>query len=223
MLPEEEPLNNPPVAYDKQIQQSRLTAVRKAAARHVTQPLVQLIARTKLSPNDLTWIGFTILAAGAVLIVLGQMIAAGFVVLGASFFDMLDGALARGTNRVTKYGAVLDSSLDRVAEALLFGGILAFYTIHQTTQSTAIILLALIAMSTSFLVSYVRARAEGAGLKCEVGLLTRAERIGLIVIGLWLSGINYALIVILSIVALFSLITAGQRLACAKNQADSEQ
>src|ERR1035437_5358513 len=198
-------LNDKTVTYDKQIPQSKLIAARKAAARYVTGPLVRLIARTKLTPNDLTWIGFALIPAGAALVVLGHMPGAGFVVLGASFFDLLDGALARGTNRVTVYGSVLDSSLDRAAEALLFGGIVAFNALHPGTQSTAIILLSVIAMSTSFLVSYVRARAEGAGLKCEVGLLTRAERIGLLVIGLWLSGINYALVVILSVIALLSL------------------
>ncbi len=214
-------MNNQTIACEKQLPQSRLMAVRKAAQRYVTGPLVRLIARTKLTPNDLTWFGFAVIVIGAILIVLGYMLAAGFVVLGASFFDMLDGALARSTNRATKYGAVLDSSLDRAAEALLFGGIMAFYALHRTPQSTAIILLALIAMSASFLVSYVRARAEGAGLKCEVGLLTRAERIGLLVIGLWLSGINYALVVILSIIALLSLITVGQRLACVRQQTKS--
>lgn len=211
-------MNNQTAAIDKQIPQSKLVAVRKAAARYVTSPLVGLIARTKLTPNDLTWIGFAIIAAGAGLIVAGHMPAAGFVVLGASFFDLLDGALARGTNRVTKYGSVLDSSLDRAAEALLFGGVAAFYALHPGSQSAVIILLSVIAMSTSFLVSYVRARAEGAGLKCEVGLLTRAERIGLLIIGLWFSGINYALVVILAIIALLSLITAGQRLNAVRQQ-----
>jgi len=215
-------LNNQTVTYDKQIPQSKLMAVRKAAARYVTGPLVRLIAKTKATPNDLTWIGFTVIGAGAALVVSGHMLAAGFVVLGASFFDLLDGALARGTNRVTRYGSVLDSSLDRAAESLLFGSIAAFYALHRSSQSTAIILLSVIAMSTSFLVSYVRARAEGAGLKCEVGLLTRAERIGLLVIGLWFSGINYALVIILSIVALLSLITAGQRLNCVRQQTKSK-
>jgi len=215
-------LNNPTETFDKQLPQSKLMGVRKAAARYVTGPLVQLIAKTKLTPNGLTWIGFAIIAAGAVLVVSGHMLAAGFVVLVASFFDLLDGALARRTNRVTRYGSVLDSSLDRAAEALLFGGIMAFYSMHPGSQSIAIILLAVIAMSTSFLVSYVRARAEGAGLKCEVGLLTRAERIGLLVIGLWFSGINYALVIILSIIALLSLITAGQRLNCVWQQTKFE-
>ncbi len=215
-------MNNQTVTYDKQIPQSKLMAVRKAAARYVTGPLVRLIAKTKATPNDLTWIGFTVIGAGAALVVSGHMLAAGFVVLGASFFDLLDGALARGTNRVTRYGSVLDSSLDRAAESLLFGSIAAFYALHRSSQSTAIILLSVIAMSTSFLVSYVRARAEGAGLKCEVGLLTRAERIGLLVIGLWFSGINYALVIILSIVALLSLITAGQRLNCVRQQTKSK-
>ncbi len=215
-------MNNQSVAVEKPIPQSKLTAVRKAAALYVTGPLVSLIARTKLTPNDLTWIGFGIIAAGAALIVGGHLLAAGFVVLFAAFFDLLDGALARGTNRVTRYGSVLDSSLDRAAEALLFGGIAAFSVLHPGSQSTAIILLSVIAMSTSFLVSYVRARAEGAGLKCEVGLLTRAERIGLLVIGLWCSGINYALVIILSIIALLSIITAGQRLNCVRQQTKSE-
>ena len=211
-------MNEETTVNEKQVPHSKLMAVRKSAQKYVTGPIVAIIARTNLSPDDMTWIGFVILVGGAALIVLGHFLAAGFVVLGASFFDLLDGALARGTNRVTKYGGVLDSSLDRASESLLFGGIVAFNILHSGPQSNAVILLSVIAMGTSFLVSYVRARAEGVGLKCEVGLLTRAERIGLIVIGLWLSGISYALVVILSIIALLSLITAGQRLAAVRQQ-----
>ncbi len=148
----------------------------------------------------------------AVLIVSGHLFAAGFVVLVAGFFDLLDGALARRTNQTTPFGSILDSTLDRVSEAVLFLGILVFYTLNSGPRSTAVIPLAGVAMIGSFLVSYVRARAEGAGLECKVGLLTRAERVGVLVLGLLLSQFDYVLIVALVIIAVLSLITVSQRL-----------
>jgi CDP-diacylglycerol--glycerol-3-phosphate 3-phosphatidyltransferase len=164
-------------------------------------------------------LGFGLTIGAATLIFSGYLFAAGFIVLIAGFLDMLDGALARGTNQVTRFGSILDSTLDRIAEAVLFLSILTFYVLNANPHSTTIILLAGIAMITSFLVSYVRARAEGTGLKCEVGLLTRAERVMVLVLGLLLSQINYALIIALVIIAILSLITVKQRLVYVWRQA----
>ena len=186
--------------------------MRKTAAGYLTQPVVRILAKTRMSPNDLTWLGFGLTLGAVALIIFGHLFAAGFVVLAASFFDMLDGALARGTNQVTRFGSVLDSTLDRMSEAGLFLGIIVFYALNANPRSTMIILLAGIAMVASFLVSYVRARAEGAGFECEVGLLTRTERVVVLVLGLLLSRIDYALIIALGIIAALSSITVSQRL-----------
>ncbi len=122
---------------------------------------------------------------------------------------MLDGALARRTGRVTRLGAVLDSTLDRLAEGVLLLSILVTYAKGQSTLGVIVVGVALLG---SVLVSYIRARAEAIGLDCEVGLFTRAERVVVLALGLLFSQIDYALIVALGIIAVFSFVTAGQRL-----------
>lgn len=204
-------MSKPDITYAKWRAAASFSDMRKLAASYLTQPMVRLLARTRVTPDTVTWMGFTLTIGAAVLIAVGHLFAAGFIVLGASFFDMLDGALARSTNQTTRFGAILDSTLDRLSEAAVLTGILVFHALNATPQSTFIVLLAAAAMTGSFLVSYVRARAEGAGLKCEVGLFSRAERVLVIVLGLLLSQIDYALILSLAIVVIFSFITVGQR------------
>ncbi|GAH63631.1 unnamed protein product, partial [marine sediment metagenome] len=114
----------------------------------------------------------------------------GFVVLIAAFFDILDGALARRTNQTTHFGAVLDSTLDRLAEAVVLLGILFLYA---REQAVAEILLVSLALLGSLLVSYIRARAEAVGLECQVGLFTRAERVIVLALGLLLNQIDFQL------------------------------
>jgi len=187
----------------------KLFRLRISLAGYLTQPAARCLARTGVAPNTLTWFGFLLAIGAAVLIATGYPFAAGFVVLVAGFFDILDGALARYTNRVTHFGAVLDSTLDRLSEAVVLFGILVLYA---RVQSFAGILLVCLALLSSPLVSYIRARAEGLGLTCQVGLFTRPERVIVIALGLLLSQIDYALIVALAVITVFSFITAGQRL-----------
>jgi CDP-diacylglycerol--glycerol-3-phosphate 3-phosphatidyltransferase len=138
------------------------------------------------------------------------------VVLAAGFFDILDGALARRIKKVTPFGGVLDSALDRLSEAAVLLAILVLYA--QEAAFTPIILTCL-ALIGSLLVSYVRARAEGAGLECRVGLFTRGERVVVLVLGLLLSHIDYALVIALAIIVVFSFVTVIQRLVYAWQQA----
>ena len=133
----------------------------------------------------------------------------------AGFLDILDGALARYTNQATRFGAVLDSVLDRVSEAVLLIGILVVYAAEQ---SFGPVVLVGITLFGSLLVSYVRARAEALNLKGEVGFFTRAERVIVLALGLLLSQIDYALITALAIIAVFSLITVVQRVHSVKRQ-----
>lgn len=189
----------------------KLTGVRRSAY-HLTEPAVQLLVRTGITPNNLSWLGFSIAVGAAVLIATGHLFVAGFVVLAAGFFDMLDGALARRTNRVTSSGAVLDSILDRVSEAVLLLGILIFYLFFSDSRSTLGILLVCLALIGSPLASYIRARAEAIGIECKIGLFTRPERVIVLVVGLLASPINNALIIALAIIATLSFVTAGQRL-----------
>ena len=189
---------------------AKLSEGRKFIARYLTQPVAELLAKTPITPNIITWFGFLITLGAAALIATGHLFAAGLVVLLGGFFDILDGALARSTNRVTQFGAVLDSTLDRLSEAVLLLGILLFYISGGFIIG---ILLAGIALPVSFLVSYIRARAEALGLECQVGLFTRAERVVVLVLGLLLSQIDYVFLVIaLVVIVVFSFITVSQRL-----------
>jgi CDP-diacylglycerol--glycerol-3-phosphate 3-phosphatidyltransferase len=170
---------------------------------------VRVLARTRLTPNALTWLGFILALGAAALIITGYPLAAGIVVLVAGFFDILDGALARYIKRVTPFGAVLDATLDRLSEAVILLAILAVYAIQQ---SLAGVLLAGAALIGSQLVSYIRARAEAQGLECRVGIFTRAERVVVLALGLLLSYFTPALIIALAIIVVFSFVTVIQRL-----------
>ncbi len=187
----------------------RLSEIRKTVAHRFTKPVARLLARTAITPSTLTWFAFGLALGAAVLIITGHIFAAGLVVLIAGFFDLLDGALARYTNRATRFGAILDSTLDRLSEAVVLLGILVIYA---REQQVAQILLVGVALLSSLLVSYIKARAEGVGLKCQVGLFTRAERVIVLALGLLLNQIAYALVIALGIIAVLSLVTASQRL-----------
>ena len=193
----------------KQQPMTKIVEIRESLAYFLTRPIVRLLARTAVTPNILTWFGFLVTIGAGVLIVTGHLFAAGFVVLAAGLFDIMDGALARYTNQVTRFGGVLDSIIDRLAEAVLLVSLLVLYVEEQSLIGT---LLIGIALPGSLLVSYIRARAEAAGLECKVGIFTRGERVIVLALGLLLSQVNYALIVALGVIALFSIFTAGQRL-----------
>jgi len=189
----------------------RLSEVRKKLAIYVSEPIARLLAKTPVTPNTLTWIGFLITIGAAVLIFTGHLLAAGAVVLFAGIFDMLDGALARYTGRVSHFGAVLDSVLDRLSEAVLLFGILVWH-LSSGGESIALVVLIFLTLLGSPLVSYLRARAEALGLECQLGIFTRTERVIVLALGLVLSQIDYALIIALAIIVVFSFITAAQRL-----------
>lgn len=206
------------IAPGKQGLKTTVVEIRKATAHYLTQPVVLLLAKTSITPNTITWFGFLLSVGATVLIVTEHLFAAGLLVLVSGLFDLLDGALARHTNQATRFGAVLDSTLDRLAEAVLLLGILILYAREQSVIG---ILLVGIALPSSLLVSYIRAKAEALGLECKVGLFTRGERVIVLALGLLLSQIDYALIAALGVIVLFSLFTAGQRLVHVRHQTKS--
>ena len=172
--------------------------------RQLLHPLVRLLSALRVRPDTLTILGWALSLCSAVLFGLGHAQAAGAVMLLGGLFDALDGAVARESNRMSSFGAFLDSTLDRLSEAAIFVGIIFFYA---TTHPYGA-LLAGVAMTFSLLTSYARARAEGLGIECQVGLLERAGRVvilsvfsvlGLLTIGLYL-------------VAAGALITTAQRI-----------
>jgi CDP-diacylglycerol--glycerol-3-phosphate 3-phosphatidyltransferase len=200
-----------PVRLDEQLSDfekmavAKLVEVRKSLAHYLTQPVVRFLAKTPVAPNAISLSGFLLTLGAATLIFAERLLAAGLLVIVAGFFDMLDGALARSTNRVTRFGGVLDSTLDRLAEAALLLAILVLFAREQSIAGVAVTGVALVA---SLLVSYIRARAEATGLDCQAGLFTRPERVVVLVLGLLLN----QLFIALSIIALLSLATVGQRL-----------
>jgi CDP-diacylglycerol--glycerol-3-phosphate 3-phosphatidyltransferase len=186
-----------------------LETSRKSLASRVTFPLVRLLAKTPLTPDVVTWLGFVINLGAAALIFTRHFLAAGIVVLVAGAFDLLDGALARLTGRVTRFGAILDSTLDRLSEAALLLGLMYIFA---RDGEVGWCLLAGFALLGSLVVSYIRARMEGLGIECKAGLFTRPERVVVLALGLLMARFDHALVAALALVTAFSYITAGQRL-----------
>jgi CDP-diacylglycerol--glycerol-3-phosphate 3-phosphatidyltransferase len=151
----------------------------------------------------------------AVLAGAGHLFAAGWVVLVASVCDMIDGALARQTNKVTRFGGILDSTLDRLSEAVILIGLIAYLLFNNTYPYRHwLILIIAVTMIASFLVSYIRARAEALQIECQVGIFTRPERVIILALGLLLSSLPFVLTAALGIIAVLSIVTVIQRLLC---------
>ena len=188
-----------------------LKVLRPGLGRLLT-PVAKALARTPVTPNMLTVIGAVGMAAGALtLFPTGHLFAGTMVCTAFVLTDMLDGVLARMQGTTGKFGAFLDSTLDRVGDAAVFGGIAIWLVTGGHSKLLAAV--ALFCLVAGSLVSYARARAEGLGIKCDVGIAERTERllIGLVGIGLSGLGVPYVLSAGLWIVAVLSAITFGQR------------
>jgi CDP-diacylglycerol--glycerol-3-phosphate 3-phosphatidyltransferase len=171
----------------------------------VIQPIALFLARLGLTPNTITVLGFLMTAAVAAVLATGRTQLAGVLLIGTLAFDAVDGTLARLMGTASRFGAFLDSTLDRWAEVALYGALVWLFL--ETGQDNGV-LLATAAMATSLLVSYTRARAEGVGLQCKEGLLTRFERMVILIAGLIFNQIIWAL----AIIAILSGFTAVQRI-----------
>lgn len=206
--------------YVKSMNQAKLVEIRKTAGNFLTQPVVKLLGRTRISPNAITWLGFLLTLVAAALIGCGNLFVGGIIVLVAGFFDIVDGAVARSTNQISRFGAILDSTLDRLSEAALLLGILVIFAWGQSVTGVFLVGLALVG---SIMVSYLRARVEVLGIECKVGLFTRSERVIVLALGLLLSRFNYALMIALVIIVSFSFFTVGERLVYAWRQTKRDQ
>jgi CDP-diacylglycerol---glycerol-3-phosphate 3-phosphatidyltransferase len=197
-----------------------MQALRKSLAAYITQPIIAALAKTPITPNMVTWTGFLVVVGAAVLVCLGHPFASGWVMLFSGCFDFIDGALARGTNRVTKFGGILDSTLDRISEGAMLLGVMGYYLNNPDIYKSWIVMMAGMAIVASFMVSYIRSRAEGAGLDCQVGISTRTERVIVLGLGLLLSAIShYFLVGAMALITLLSTITIIQRLTYVWNRA----
>ena len=179
----------------------------------VTAPLGRSLARIGLTPNIVTIVG----AAGVVISALyfyprGQLYAGSVVITVFALFDMLDGAVARAKDSASAFGAFLDSSLDRIADAAILAGLMWWFVGEGDDPMLAG--LTLFCLISGFMVSYIKARAEGLGVNCDVGVAERTERLVIILVAVGLSelGVPYILAGGLWLLAGMSLITILQRL-----------
>ncbi|MFN3134596.1 MAG: CDP-alcohol phosphatidyltransferase family protein [Candidatus Kryptonium sp.] len=141
------------------------------------EKILRLVSHLNLNPNFLTTLALIISIVAGYFFAVGKFIIAGILTLLSGIFDTIDGKIARLKNRVTKFGALYDSTLDRYAEVIVFFGI-GVYLIKYNFYITSVA--AVFAIGGSMMVSYIRARAEGLGFDCNVGLMRRAERIVLL-------------------------------------------
>jgi CDP-diacylglycerol--glycerol-3-phosphate 3-phosphatidyltransferase len=198
----------------------KLAELRRTAARRITEPLKTALVKSRLKPNTLTWLALAISIIAAGTIATNHLLIGGFLVLLSGLFDIMDGALARLTNQVTRFGALLDSTFDRISDAVLLLGLLVLYLISGGTIEMVLIFLALVG---SFLTSYVRARAEGIGINCSVGLFTRAERVIILALGLLLNPLyEFSILIALLLVVVLGFFTVGQRLIYVWQQTKSQ-
>ncbi len=175
--------------------------IREAILQYVELPGARFLRALKLTPNAVTLIGFGFTVVAAYLVGSGWLLAGGIVFLLGSGLDLMDGALARLTGKVSPFGALLDSVFDRLGEAALFVG-LAFYALRAGFDDSYLlvfIIVLFLALIFSQGVSYLRARGEGLGVFSKAGLMTRTERVILLGIGLLIGQIFWVLLLIAAV------------------------
>jgi CDP-diacylglycerol--glycerol-3-phosphate 3-phosphatidyltransferase len=180
----------------------------------VVAPLVGGLARAGVTPDMVTIAGTVGAVAGSVLLFgTGHLFWGTVVVTFSVLLDLLDGALARARGGGTVFGAVLDSAGDRVADAAIFGSLIWWFS--GPGDNRLLVLLALLCLVLGVLTSYIKARAEGVGISCDVGIVERLERLLLVLFGTGLAGLGvpFALHVGLWVLLVGSAITVGQRIA----------
>ncbi len=171
----------------------------------ITEPIARFFIRLGASPNDVTILGLVMIAGAAALLALGHLRLAGFVMLIGAGADGVDGVMARLQDRSTQFGAFLDSTLDRYSEAVTLLGLFIYFLRLGDSESLVLLYVAIVG---SLLVSYTRARAESVGLECQKGLMTRVERVILLITALIVGQVRIGL----WLLAILSQLTALQRI-----------
>lgn len=193
--------------------------VRPALGR-VVDPIATGLLRTGVSPDAVTAAGTLGVLVGALgFFPRGMFFTGTAIVFFSVLTDLLDGAMARKLGRTSPFGAWLDSTCDRIADAAIFSGLVLWFT--GTGDDRVLAGVALFCLVAGMIVSYAKARAEGLGLRCDVGLAERAERLILVLLGTLLAGLGLpvALDVLLWVLAAASALTVGQRLVEVRRQA----
>jgi CDP-diacylglycerol--glycerol-3-phosphate 3-phosphatidyltransferase len=198
-----------------------LNRLRPALTKVVT-PIGRTLARTGVTPNIITVTGTVGVAAGALAFYpRGELFWGTVVITAFVLFDMFDGAVARVTGKTGVWGAFLDSTMDRVGDAAIFAGLILWF--DGEGDEPLLVWLALFCMVAGVVISYAKARAEGLGMRCDVGIAERAERliISLVAAGLHGLGVPYALHAGLGLLAVLSVITVAQRFHVVHQQAST--
>jgi CDP-diacylglycerol--glycerol-3-phosphate 3-phosphatidyltransferase len=178
------------------------------------EPVAEELVRYNVHPNTITTVGTLCTIAGGVLYGLGHLRLGGWLLGVTALFDVLDGMVARRTGRASVFGAFYDSTLDRVADGFVLGGLAVFFATRPEWWGVPMVGMCVLALVGSFLTSYTRARAEGLGIDARVGILQRPERVVLLsapqaFFGLAFHGL--VLIVIIVLLTVTAWITAAQR------------
>ncbi len=171
----------------------------------LVEPVAHWFGKLGMTPNAVTVLGFLLTVAVAWVLAAGQTQLAGWLIIFALAFDAVDGTLARTSGRTSHFGAFLDSTLDRWAEIAIY---MALVWVFLRTGQNLAVFLAVAALASSLMVSYTRARAEGVGIQCKGGLLTRLERIIILIVGLIFNLVIWAL----AIITVLAGFTAVQRI-----------
>ena len=182
----------------------------QANARKVLDPVVNALVAFHISPLLVSLFGLALAVWGGVVAARGSLRAAGIFLLLAGLCDVLDGDVARRLGKSSRFGAFIDSMLDRVSEFVLFGGILLYVVRRPAGFDMYEPVVIMLALMGSVMTSYARARAEGVGIECKVGVMERPERIALMAIGL-IAGYRF-LMAVMILLAATSLYTVFQRI-----------
>lgn len=188
----------------------------KAGYLRLIEPVVEWFIRHEVSPNVITTVGTAAACLAGAIFASGHISIAGWTLGILAFFDVVDGTVARRTGKSTTFGAFYDSTLDRVADGFLFGGLTFFYASHGTHHSLAMVTIAMTGLLATFLTSYTRARAEALGIEMKgIGMMERPERIALLAapqafFGLALDG--WILRAVVTLLAVTAVITFVQRI-----------
>jgi CDP-diacylglycerol--glycerol-3-phosphate 3-phosphatidyltransferase len=198
----------------------------RAALSRALTPLGTSLSRAGVTPDAVTVVGTVGTVASAVIFFpQGWFFAGTLLIWGFAMLDVVDGAVARAGGRESAFGAVLDSSCDRLADAAVFGALAWYFAVDGQRW---LLLAALLCLVLGSLTSYIRARAEAAGLNATVGIAERAERLIIVLAGTGLAGlpglhVPYVLAVALWVLVAASAITVGQRLATVYQQSRAQQ
>ena len=207
--------------------------LRKALLKYYEEPLSSLFDSMGFTPNMVTLLGLLVVGIAAFFISIGNFWAGGIIVASGGALDLIDGGLARKKGLDSKFGAMFDSVADRLQEALVLLGLLIYYSLGDCIDNSVLpfkqldgfdsCALAQIMTYTAFvgsiMVSYLRSRAEGLGIECKVGIMTRPERVAVISVGLVIAHwVPFVMIMVLILLTVLGLFTTVQRLIHSSRQ-----